>query len=208
MDIGVWLAFALASSLVLIMPGPTIILVVSQAMVHGKKSVIPLAAGVVGGDFTALGLSLVGVGTLLNTSAALFGLCKWLGALYLVYLGIRLWFSKEQTRQIGAGAGHGSRPSLFRSSFVVTALNPKSISFFVAFLPQFVDPGRQTFSQLLILGTTFLALAAVNALLYGFFAGHLSHWLNRVGVRRWLARCGGTALIAAGVVTATVKRGV
>jgi threonine/homoserine/homoserine lactone efflux protein len=90
---------------------------------------------------------------------------------------------------------------------VVTALNPKSISFFVAFLPQFVDPGRPPFSQLLILGTTFLVLAAINALLYGFFAGHLNHWLNRVGVQRWLARCGGTALIAAGVVTATVKRG-
>lgn len=207
MDIGVWLAFALASSLILIMPGPTIILVVSQAMVHGKKSVIPLAAGVVGGDFTALGLSLLGVGTLLSTSAALFGLCKWLGAIYLAYLGIRLWFTKEQTEQVAAGDGHGSRLALFRSSFVVTALNPKSISFFVAFLPQFVDPGRQPNSQLLILGTTFLALAATNALLYGLFAGHLSHWLNRSGVRRWLARCGGTALIAAGVVTATVQRG-
>jgi threonine/homoserine/homoserine lactone efflux protein len=206
MDIGVWLAFVLASGLILIMPGPTIILVVSQAMVHGKKSVIPLAAGVVGGDFTALGLSLLGVGTLLNASASLFALCKWIGALYLLYLGLRLWFSRPETMQIATGEGYRSRPSLFRNSFVVTALNPKSISFFVAFLPQFVDPGRQTFSQLLILGATFLVLAAINALLYGFFAGHLSHWLNRAGVQSWLARGGGSALIAAGVATAMVKR--
>ena len=93
MSLEVYIGFVLASSLILIIPGPTVILVVSQAIARGRKAVVPLVAGVVAGDFTAMTMSLLGLGALLAASAQLFTLLKWIGALYLIYLGIKLWTS-------------------------------------------------------------------------------------------------------------------
>jgi threonine/homoserine/homoserine lactone efflux protein len=128
------------------------------------------------------------------------------GAVYLIYLGIRTWRARSEN---GAWEDHGltgSHGALFKSAYIVTALNPKSIAFFVAFLPQFVDARGAYFMQLLTLGATFLALALINAALYAIFAGALRDTLKRPGVRRWFNRCGGSALIGAGVLTATMQR--
>jgi threonine/homoserine/homoserine lactone efflux protein len=89
---------------------------------------------------------------------------------------------------------------------VVTALNPKSIAFFVAFLPQFVNPAAATLPQLSVLGATFLVLAGVNAALYARFAGRLRDVLQRPKMQRWLHRCGAGVLIGAGVVTAGLRQ--
>jgi len=96
--------------------------------------------------------------------------------------------------------------SLFQSSFIVTALNPKSIAFFVAFLPQFINPAKPGFSQLTVLGGIFLFLATVNAAVYSIFASQLKEHIKRKNVQKWLNRCGGSALIGAGVVTAAIKQ--
>ena len=202
MSLELYIGFVLASSLILIIPGPTIILVVSQAIAQGKRSVLPLAAGVVAGDLTAMTLSLVGVGSLLSVSAELFTMLKWIGALYLVYLGVRLWTSKTDQQEIQPGLLKKADRSLFRSSFIVTALNPKSITFFIAFLPQFVSSSSGAIGQLCLLGLTFLTLAALNALMYGLFAGQFNEVLQKQSARRWLNRGGGSALIGAGIITA------
>ena len=91
MSLEIYIAFVIAAEIILVIPGPTIILVVSQAIAHGRKSVIPLVTGVLAGDFTAMTLSLLGLGAVLSASAALFVLLKWIGALYLIYLGVKLW---------------------------------------------------------------------------------------------------------------------
>jgi len=205
MSLEIWAAFVIASTILLVIPGPTIILVISQAIAHGRKAVIPLAAGVTLGDFTAMTCSLLGLGAILAASAALFSLLKWIGAVYLIYLGIKLWRTRSEADEISVTMGKQNR-SLFKSAYVVTALNPKSIAFFVAFLPQFVDPRGQAVIQLLLLGATFLSLAAVNAMLYAFFAGRLRDTMQNSRVRRWFNRLGGTALIGAGILTATLKR--
>lgn len=205
MSLELYIGFVLASCLILIIPGPTIILVVSQAISHGKRSVAPLAAGVVAGDFTAMTLSLLGLGSLLSVSAELFNLLKWIGAIYLIYLGVRLWTSKSNQVEIQSEQGGSSGRSLFRSSFIVTALNPKSITFFIAFFPQFIS-GSGTIGQLCVLGLTFLALAALNALIYGMFAGQFNDILQKQSARQWLNRGGGSALIGAGIVTAGLKQ--
>jgi len=202
----IWIAFVLASTIILIIPGPTIILVVSQSVAHGRRSVIPLVTGVLLGDFTAMTLSLLGLGTLLAASAALFGIFKWIGALYLLYLGIRLWRSSPEGDTAAAATGAASGRTLFGRSYLVTALNPKSIAFFVAFLPQFISSNAPLLPQLALLGSTFLVLATVNAALYALFAGRLSERIQRRGVRRWFNRIGGSALIGAGVVTASMQR--
>ena len=207
MSLELYIGFVLASSLILIIPGPTIILVVTQAISHGKRAVVPLSAGVVAGDFTAMTLSLLGLGSLLSVSAELFNVLKWLGALYLIYLGIRLWISKPVQVDIQSAPEQGAAgSSLFRSSFIVTALNPKSITFFIAFFPQFVSTSG-SIGQLFMLGLTFLILAGVNALLYGLFAGQFNELLQKQSTRRWLNRGGGSALIGAGIVTAGLKQG-
>ncbi len=206
MNLEIWIAFVLAATIVLIIPGPTILLVISQAISHGRKAVIPLVAGVTLGDFTALTLSLLGLGAVLAASSALFSALKWIGAVYLIYLGIKLWRSHPETRNIHFSEIKISNRSLFNSAFFVTALNPKSIAFFVAFLPQFVSSRTDTFPQFLILGATFLFLAALNATLYAVFAGQLRDKLQNSKVRRWLNRGGGSALICAGLATATLKR--
>jgi threonine/homoserine/homoserine lactone efflux protein len=139
-------------------------------------------------------------------SAALFTVLKWIGALYLVFLGFGLWFPRLSVSRSGVEKPRNRRNSFFRSAFFVTALNPKSIAFFVAFLPQFVVSGYPALPQFLVLGSTFLLLATLNATLYGLFAGRLRDLLQRAGVRRWLDRCSGTALIGAGIFTAALDR--
>ena len=202
----IYIAYVLTTIVILIIPGPTIILVISQAVTHGRKSVLPLAAGVVLGDFTAMALSLLGLGAIMTASATLFTLFKWIGAVYLVYLGIRHWRADPENGSLQHDAKGTLHRSLFRSSFIVTALNPKSIAFFVAFLPQFISPHGPGFGQILILGGTFLLLALVNAALYAVFAGQLRETVKRAGVRKWFNRCGGTALMGAGIVTAGMQR--
>lgn len=206
MNLDIWLAYLFVTTFILIVPGPTIILVISQAVTHGRRSVVPLVLGVVFGDFTAMTLSLLGLGAIMSASAALFTLFKWVGALYLLYLGIRLWKTSPNDDTFQKREKDSSKGSLFKSSFIVTALNPKGIAFFVAFLPQFISPDKPVSNQLLILGGTFLFLALINAALYAVFASQLREVIKTARVRRWFNRCGGSALIGAGIITAGMQR--
>ena len=201
-----WIPFVLAATLICIIPGPTILLVISQAVTHGRRSVVPLVAGVVIGDFTAMTLSLLGLGALMSASAALFNIFKWIGALYLIYLGIKLWKLNPKNNSFQYNEKNTSARSLLKSSFIVTALNPKSIAFFVAFLPQFIDPLKPALSQFTLLGGTFLLLATLNAALYAIFAGQVGEYMRKRNVRKWFNRCGGSALIGAGIFTAAMQR--
>lgn len=202
-----WIAFSIAAVIVLVIPGPTIISVVSHSLAHGRRAVIPLVVGVTLGDFTAMSLSLLGVGAILAASATLFSTLKLVGALYLIYLGIKLWRSapevKESSSTIKPSVSNGS---LIRSLFLTTTLNPKGLAFFTAFLPQFVTPSEEILPQLLVLGGTFLFFAAINASIYALFAGSMRGRIRNPRARRLLNRCGGTALIGAGLLTATMRK--
>lgn len=150
--------------------------------------------------------SLLGLGAILSASAFLFSVFKWIGALYLLYLGVQLWKSKPKKHSVQDSVKKSSARSLLLSSFIVTALNPKSIAFFVAFLPQFIHPLKPVLPQLTLLGGTFLFLAVLNAALYAIFAGQLSEQIRKERVRKWFNRCGGGALIGAGIITAGLQR--
>src|SRR5260221_1539435 len=116
MALATWLTFALASVVLLLIPGPTVLLVVSYALTQGRKVAIAMAAGVALGDFTAMTLSLAGLGALLLTSATLFTVLKWIGAVYLVYLGIRLWRGEAgPPGASGAGAPPAARGGVVAS---------------------------------------------------------------------------------------------
>ena len=187
-----------------IIPGPTVILVIGQALSHGKKSVIPLVAGVLIGDFVAMSLSLLGLGVILATSATLFFILKWFGVLYLIYLGIKTW--RENPNISNIKSNNYTQKNMFKSAFLVTALNPKDIMFFIAFLPQFVNAQSAVLPQLLILMFTFLFIVALNISFYTIFAGKISHKIQNYNARKKLNRIGGGSLIVAGLITATIQR--
>jgi threonine/homoserine/homoserine lactone efflux protein len=208
MTFELWLAFVLAASILLAIPGPTVMLVVGYALGEGRRSAWSTVAGVALGDFTAMTLSMLGLGALLAASATLFTALKWVGAAYLVYLGIRLW----RAPAVLAGAateGNGRRPpiTMLGHAFLVTALNPKSLAFFVAFLPQFMRPADPLPPQMLVLESTFILLATVNATLYAALAMRLRGAIGRPWVLKALNRTGGAILIGAGLATAAMKRG-
>ena len=206
MSLETWIAFAIAAAIILVMPGPTILLVVSQSLVHGPKAAVPLVLGVGLGDFVAVSASLLGLGVVLAASALLFSVIKWIGAAYLLYLGFSLWRTPVVAEGMKVKVEEVSARRHFYNAFIVTALNPKGIVFFLAFVPQFLNYEAAVVPQMVIFGATFLVLAIVNAALYAIFAGRIRHWFRKPAARKWLNRTGGTALIGAGVMTAAMQR--
>ena len=205
MPLDLWIAFALASAALLAIPGPTVMLVVSYALGHGKRSGWATVPGVTLGDFTAMTISLAGAGAILATSATLFTVLKLAGAAYLIWLGIGLWRSEPQLAEIEEQHG-GAWRQMFVNSYVVTALNPKSIVFFIAFVPQFVTPGEPLLLQFAILEATFLTLAALNTALWVVLVGEMRSRFRTPSTLRLINRIGGSFLIGAGLLTAVARR--
>lgn len=203
MTLPLYLAFLAAASVVLVIPGPTVLLVVGHALAEGRRGLWALVAGVALGDAVACAGSLAGLGALLAASAAAFACVKSIGAAYLIWLGLGMLRS-------GRLPGDQPLPScparrkLVRA-FTVTALNPKSILFFVAFLPQFVSHAAPVGPQLLLLGVTFVVLGALNVAIYGALAGSAGSRIRNPRVVGGLRRMGGGALVGAGVLTAAAR---
>ncbi len=201
MSIETWLAFVAASTVLLVIPGPTILLVVSYALGQGWRAALPTSVGVALGDFTAMTLSMLGIGALLAASATLFTVLKFAGAAYLIWLGVKLWRAggtlnaTPLTQKTGAGR-------MIVHAWLVTALNPKSITFFVAFLPQFMDRTGDFWTQMVIFEATFLVLAFANAIGYGLVASRARTLVGSPRVVRGFNRVGGSLLVGAGVLTA------
>jgi threonine/homoserine/homoserine lactone efflux protein len=200
-----WFAFVAASAVLLVMPGPTILTLISYSVSSGRRANVPLVAGVTLGDCTALVLSLLGLGALLATAAFWFTVVKMAGGLYLLYLGLRLLRAGASPLREAAPA-LGSRWRLFRLTWLVTALNPKGIIFFVAFLPQFVTPGAHVHAQLWLLASTFVVMACANATLYAVFASSARRLLTSPKAQRRFNLFGGSLLSIAGVLALLARR--
>lgn len=201
-----WLAFVAASAVLLVMPGPTILTVISYAVAHGRGVKAPLVAAVALGDATALALSLLGMGALLAASAVWFTVVKGVGGVYLLYLGIRLLRAGASPAEGTAPEAPASRGRLFVNTYLVTALNPKGIVFFVAFLPQFVSPAADVHVQLWLLAATFVVMATINTALYAVFAASARRLLASPRAQRRFNLAGGSLLTAAGVWALLARR--
>jgi threonine/homoserine/homoserine lactone efflux protein len=198
-----WAAFTAASAVLLIIPGPTVLLVVSYALGQGWRTVLPMTVGVALGDFTAMTLSMLGLGALLATSATLFTILKWVGAAYLVYLGIRLWRAGG-TLDAAPRTDAVSAAKMLGHAWLVTALNPKSITFFVAFLPAFLDPKADFLTQMVVFETTFLVLAFANAFGYALVAARARGFVANPRAIGMVNKVGGGLLVGAGAATVTL----
>lgn len=195
-----WGAFAAASAVLLIIPGPTVLLVVSYALGQGWRTVLPMTVGVALGDFTAMTLSMLGLGALLAASATLFTILKWVGAAYLVYLGIKLWRGGG-TLDAAPRTDAVSATRMLGHAWLVTALNPKSITFFVAFLPAFLDPQADFLTQMIVFETTFLLLAFANAFGYALVATRARRFVADPRAMGAVNKVGGGLLVGAGAAT-------
>ncbi len=199
-----WAAFAAASTVLLVIPGPTILLVVSYALGQGWRTALPMAVGVALGDFTAMTLSMLGIGALLAASATVFLVLKMVGAGYLIYLGIKL-FRAGGTLDAEPRTDATPKVKMMAHAWLVTALNPKSITFFVAFLPQFLDWHVDFLTQMAVFESTFLALAFANVLGYAIVASRARRLVHNPRAIRIINRTGGTLLVGAGVATVAMR---
>ena len=225
MELTVWLAFVMASTIVILIPGPTVIFIMGLAINQGRQFVLPAALGVAFGDLIAMSVSIAGLGALLLSSALLFQIVKWGGALYLLYLGYRLFKSasslspalsteqhkpEQHLRARHLTSQHLTTGQSFKAAALITALNPKSIAFFISFVPQFIDVSRELLLspalQALILIATFVFLGFINALLYGFLTDNLHQRMTTPLIARWLTRLSGGILMGLGLTMALYKK--
>jgi len=198
MPLETWLTYALVTSSFLLIPGPTILLVISYSLIRGRQAVFALLLGVGLGDVVAMLLSFIGVGLLLQTVSIVFQFFKWIGAAYLIWLGIRMWRSESESLELTETIDTEVWHAIMANAFVITALNPKSIIFFLAFLPQFINSEKSFITQSLILGSTFLGLALLSVLLYSLLSSLVGQHMRLSVIHSWTNRIGGFLMIGAG----------
>jgi threonine/homoserine/homoserine lactone efflux protein len=146
------------------------------------------------------------VGTILAASATVFLIVKWLGAAYLIYIGVKMWREPVSLPEFDLGGAQGSRWPVFRDSFLVTLLNPKGIVFFMAFVPQFISHSAPFAPQAATFVIVFVLLGVVNAWAYAMLASGARHFIRQPHVLRTASRSGGVLLIGAGLLSAFARR--
>jgi threonine/homoserine/homoserine lactone efflux protein len=201
------LAFVAAALLVLVIPGPGFLYILARSLAQGRLAGLVSAVGLVAGTLVQVGAAAAGLSALLMASATAFGIVKALGAGYLIYLGLRALFA----RQPSAGVEAAPPCSMFRvfiDGIVVSIFNPKIAIFFLAFLPQFVDPSQGPVpQQFLLLGLIFVVLALIIDGAFALLAGSLQHRLGGRVMKGPVSRYAtGIVYIGLGVTTALVER--
>jgi threonine/homoserine/homoserine lactone efflux protein len=194
--------FALASVALLLVPGPAVLYVVAQSAEHGRRAGLASVTGIHVGTVVHIVAATVGLSALIVASATAFTTVKLVGACYLIYVGVRKLLERDVPLRVQE---EGTQRRLFAQGVVVNVLNPKTALFFLAFLPQFVDPDRgSTWSQVFILGVLFMLLGFMTDSLYALSAGTIAGAFRR---RRKAFRYGsGAIFIGLGTLAALTKR--
>ncbi|MER9626625.1 MULTISPECIES: LysE family translocator [unclassified Mesorhizobium] len=188
-------------------PGPATLLTVARATSSGTRVGIATGAGIAAGDVVHTFMAIVGISAIIATSAALFSIVKYIGAAYLIYLGIRAIIEKTPAYP-AAGALAIPAAKAFRQAVLTEVLNPKTALFFLAFLPQFVRPENgSVMLQLAILGVIFVLLGLVSTVVFAVAAGGLGAFLRRnPTVLRWQGKAVGGIYCALGIRLALQQR--
>ncbi|HEY2419379.1 MAG TPA: LysE family translocator [Steroidobacteraceae bacterium] len=172
------LRFVAAALVVLLIPGPGVMYVVARSVSQGRRAGLVSVLGLSAGALVHVAAAAAGISALLLASATAFGMIRILGAGYLIYLGVRTLFARQVTARLPAAAPRSLR-RLFAQGVMVSILNPKVAVFFLAFLPQFVEPSRGSVPrQVLMLGLIYIALALSTDSAYATLAGSISQWLR------------------------------
>lgn len=206
MSIELWLVYLGAAIALSLTPGPNGLLSLTHGACFGLRPTVWTVLGGALGFIVLIAASLAGLGALLAASEQAFTVAKWIGAAYLVWLGIRLWRAPAPVISARAEAVPGeARPRrLFSQGFLVAVSNPKALIFFAAFLPQFMVPGLSFAAHLLVLGGTFVVVEIVYELMLAGLAQRIAPWLGRHG--RWFNRVAGGTFVGIGAALATTSR--
>jgi threonine/homoserine/homoserine lactone efflux protein len=190
MELHTWLIYLLAAAGLSLSPGPNSLLALTHGALHGRRKALYTVAGGAVGFVTIIALSMFGIGALLKASLVWLTILKWVGGIYLVWLGIQVWRSPPIAVDTTRGVEPASGWPLFRQGLLAAVTNPKGILFFAAFLPQFIDPARSLWVQFGIMAGTFIATEIITEVFVASVAHRISAWLARVG-RAFNRTCGG-----------------
>ena len=203
MDLNLYLAFFAATAIMILLPGPSVMLTVAHSISFGWRRALATVTGATIGVGIQLAITLVGMTSLMVLMAEWFEWLRWAGVAYLAYLGIQQWRAKPETE---AAPVTRSGRSLLIQGVVVTTANPKSMFFLAAFFPQFIDPVAAPGPQFALLGVTFLAITFGFTGLWAVAAGHAgSAFRARRGIRL-RNRIAGSLMLGAGLGLALVRR--
>jgi threonine/homoserine/homoserine lactone efflux protein len=198
------IAFSLAALVLIVVPGPNIVYIVARGVEHGRQAAVFSALGVETGSLIHIGAAAIGLSALLASSQLAFDTARYLSAAYLLYLALRTFARHDGPAADANETGARSLASTYRQAVLVNILNPKVALFFLAFLPQFVDPQRgPAWAQILVLGVVFLLIGLCLDLSYATAAGTIGHWLQRrPRALRWQRYTSGCVYLALGTAAA------
>jgi threonine/homoserine/homoserine lactone efflux protein len=195
-------AFLLITVVLFLTPGPIVTLIIATAARNGTRAALITVAGASAGNAVLLALIAVGLGWILKTSAQVFEVMRWAGAAYLVWLGIQAWRSTARSTELAPPSVHVHA----RRGFVVAMTNPKTIAFFTAFLPQFIDPTLPVGHQLLVMCVCSVMLGSVLDCGWAIAAGYGRSVFIKPQHNRLLGRLSGLVLIGGGVWLSLARR--
>jgi threonine/homoserine/homoserine lactone efflux protein len=205
MELQVYLAFVVATSIMIALPGPSVLLTVAHSISFGWKPALSTVAGATMGIAVQLIVASIGLTSLLNVVAEAFEWFRWAGAAYLVYLGIKQWRSASVHQEFDNSSV--SKKNLFVQGLVATIPNPKSLIFIAAFLPQFIDAARPLALQFTFIVPTFLVITFTVTSVWALVAGNVRGFLQNQHAFRFVLRTAGGLMIIAGLGLGLARRG-
>lgn len=202
-----WLLFAATETALSLSPGPAVMLVVACGLAHGWRRSLYATLGILTANALYFAISATGIGSLVAASHDLFTVVRWLGAGYLVYLGLITIFGKPSPLSISNLTGRpSSGAAIFRSAVLLQLANPKSLLTFVAILPQFIDPAEPIGLQMAILAATSILPEFFILLAYGLLASRAREWATQPRYARLTDRVAGSLVLLAGILVASINR--
>jgi homoserine/homoserine lactone efflux protein len=207
MTFKLWLFFLVTEAVLSMTPGPAVLFVLSQAIKRGPGKSVWGSCGILSANTVYFALSATSLGAVIVASYKLFFLVKWVGAAYLIYLGIASFFGKHQVLSLPEEeADSRTGPRILRDGFVLQAANPKALLFFTAILPQFIDTHRNVAFQILVLGISSIVVEFAILFTYGELAGRALATARNPRFEKITNRIAGSLLIGAGVGLARLRR--
>jgi homoserine/homoserine lactone efflux protein len=214
MTVKTWLLFLVMETALSLSPGPAVFYVVSQGVRGALRRTLPAAAGILTANAIYFALSATSLGAIIAASARFFTIAKWVGAAYLIYLGIKALRSANSMHSValaGDDAAEGDLRRVYLGALTLQLANPKALLFFLALLPQFIDPAGSVVRQMLILAATSMVPEFCILTGYGWLAHRAAHASARFGVtgnmNRWLARIEGAGLLGCATLVLKFNRG-
>jgi threonine/homoserine/homoserine lactone efflux protein len=203
----IWLLFVATEAVLSMTPGPAVLYVLSQAIRRGPSKAVWGSLGILSANAIYFALSATSLGAVIVASYRLFFLIKWMGAAYLVYLGLSSFFGKRSILALpGADTGSDSGRRILRDGFFLQAANPKALLFFTAILPQFIDAHHNVALQILLLGFSSILVEFVILFTYGQLAGRALATARSPRFEKITNRVAGSLLIGAGLGLASLRR--